>query len=135
MAVSFATTTTNLELRFYEPVNLDCTVHTIGGRTANIYVNSTTSQGSLGASLIYKLPILQDVTYFRINSTGNVTSICSYSTSSTSTIIVISPTSSTSTLALPENFQHIPGLVYVIGGLVLFICAIIFIDFLRRAIR
>jgi hypothetical protein len=133
MAESFATTTTNLELRFDEKVNLDCTIHTIGGKTAVIYVNSTT--GNLGSNLIYQLPLLQDVSYFRISSAGNVSSICSYSTSTTSSVIVVSPSSSTSTLALPEEFLRIPGLVYVIGGLILFISALLFIDFLRRAIR
>jgi hypothetical protein len=134
MAVSFATTTTNLVLNFSEPVSLDCTIHTIGGKTAVIYVNDTSTGASLGASLVYKLPILGEVSYFRISSTGNVTSICSYSTS-TSQVVVVAPSSTTSTLALPEDFSHLPSLVYVIGGLILFISAILFIDFLRRVIR
>jgi hypothetical protein len=134
MAVSFATTTTNLVLSFEEGVVLGCTIHTIGGKTANIYVNSSSTSASLSANSIYNLPELKDVIYFRINSAGNVTAICSYFTP-TSSIVVVSPSSSTSTLVLPEDFLRIPGLIYVVGGLILFISALLFIDFLRRAIR
>lgn len=43
---------------------------------------------------------------------------------------------STSTgLKLPENFEYIPTLIYIIGGLVLFGVILLFIDFLRRTIR
>jgi len=47
----------------------------------------------------------------------------------------ITTETATPTIELPKYFSDIPYLIYIIGGFIIFIAIILFVDMLRRSIR
>lgn len=133
MAKIFATTTKTLNVDFSDGVILN-----------NLHIQDSTNANNIITLKINNLP----TTTLRIGansgidisfSDGVLLNTIYISTDRTNAFYLLAyseiPTSSTSTNLLPENFEYIPTLIYIIGGLVLFGVILLFIDFLRRTIR
>jgi hypothetical protein len=120
---SFATNTNDYTFSTSTPLNFNCLINT-GNNEANLYINDLSNYVSLPANSNIYLKDLEGINYLRINSNSNFALVCSYK-----------DYSYFNTSSLPENFNNLPYLVYIIGGLLLFFVSLFFIDFLRRTIR
>jgi hypothetical protein len=126
---AFNITTNNYVFSSSTPYTFDCFLRS-GGAVVSIYVNNTSTPSSLPANTNFNFINLSDVNYFRLNSTQNFNLICAYYPTQQNQNIIVEATTT-----LPAEFNNLPYLIYVLGGLFLFFVALFFIDFLRRSIR
>jgi hypothetical protein len=126
---AFNITTNNYIFSTDTPQTFDCFLRS-GGANISIYVNNTSTPSTLPSNTNFNFINLSDVNYFRLSSSQNFNLICAYQATKQYSDIIVEATTT-----LPAEFNNLPYLIYVLGGLFLFFLALFFIDFLRRSIR